>query len=173
MLLLSACENDLKKITEISSKYVSQPIDTTKGVDVIYSDSAIVKGRMTAPIMVHFNISDPINILPKGVKIVFYDYNAQENGSIIADSAVYHTVEQRVEFYHHVVYTTKKGDTFKSDELIWDQTKKTMFSNKPVQIIMANGDILNGTNFTSDDNLRYPQMKQGTGAFDVSDFPGK
>jgi hypothetical protein len=48
-----------------------------------------------------------------------------------------------------------------------------MFSNKPVQIIMANGDILNGTNFTSDDNLRYPQMKQGTGAFDVSDFPGK
>lgn len=173
MLLLSACENDLKKIKEISAKYVSQPVDTTKGVDVIYSDSAIVKGRMTAPVMVHFNISDPINILPKGVRVVFYDYNAQENGNIIADSAVYHTVEKRVEFYHHVVYTTKKGDTFKSDELIWDQAKKTMYSNKPVQIIMANGDILNGINFTSDDKLEYPVMKQSTGSFNVSDLPDK
>jgi len=173
MLLLSACENDLNKIKEISAKYVSRPVDTTKGVDVIYSDSAIVKGRMIAPIMVHFDISDPINILPKGVKIIFYDYNAQESGNIVADSGVYHTVDQKVEFYHHVVYTTKKGDTFKSDELIWDPTKKVMYSNKPVQIVMANGDILNGINFTSDDKLQYPQMKQSTGSFNVSDFPGK
>jgi hypothetical protein len=43
MLLLTACENDLNKIKEISALQVSQPIDTTRGVEVIYSDSAILK----------------------------------------------------------------------------------------------------------------------------------
>lgn len=173
MLLLGACENDLNKIQEISSKYANQPVDTTKGVDVIYSDSAIVKGRLTAPVMVRFNISDPISLMPKGVKVVFYGYDAQESGNIIADSGVYHSVDQKVEFYHHVVYTTKKGDTFKSDQLMYDPTKKIIYSDKPVQIIMANGDILNGINFTSDSELKYPVMNSGTGAFDVTDMPGK
>lgn len=171
MLSFSACENDLKKIKEISAKYVSAPVDTTKSLDVIYSDSAMVKGRMIAPIMVRFNISDPINVMPKGVKIVFYDVGPVESGNIVADSGVFHSVDQRVEFYHHVVYTTKSGDTFKSDELIWDPTKKTMYSKKPVQIIMANGDILNGINFTSDDKLEYPVMDKSTGSFNVKDMP--
>ncbi|MCC8425244.1 LPS export ABC transporter periplasmic protein LptC [Mucilaginibacter sp. UR6-11] len=175
MLFLSACENDLNKIKEISAKYVSKPIDTTKGVEIIYSDSAIVKGKMNTPVMIHYSYSEaaPYYIMPKGVKVIFYDINAQEDGNIIADSAVYRDVEKRVEFYHHVVYTTAKGDTFKSEELIWDQLKKTMYSTKPVQIVMAGGDVLNGIDFTSDDKLQYPVMKQSTGVFNVSDMPTK
>lgn len=171
VLLLSACENDLKKIKEVSSKYTSAPVDTIRGAEIIYSDSAIVKGKMVTPMMIQYNISDPFWMMPKGVKIIFYDINTQEDGNIVADSGVFHTVAQKIEFYHHVVYTTVKGDVFKSDELIWDQQKKIMYSNKPVQIITATGDILNGINFTSDDKLRNPQMTQSTGTFNVNDMP--
>ncbi|MFD2874548.1 LPS export ABC transporter periplasmic protein LptC [Mucilaginibacter ximonensis] len=171
VLLLSACENDLKKIKEVSAKYTSAPVDTIRGAEIIYSDSAIVKGKMVTPMMIQYNISDPFWMMPKGVKIIFYDINTQEDGNIVADSGVYHTVVQKIEFYHHVVYTTAKGDVFKSDELIWDQQKKIMYSNKPVQIITATGDILNGINFTSDDKLRNPQMTQSTGSFNVNDMP--
>src|SRR4051812_5242854 len=90
MLLLGACENDLNKIKEISAKYVSQPVDTTKGVEVLYSDSAIVKGKMITPVMIHYSTtSAPYYIMPKGIKVIFYDINAAEDGNIIADSAVY------------------------------------------------------------------------------------
>ncbi len=175
MLLLSACENDLKKIKEISANFVNLPIDTTRGVDVIYSDSAFVKGRMTTPVMIHYSYTKvtPYYIMPRGVKVVFYDKNIQEDGNIIADSAVYREVDKLIEFYKNVVYTTAKGDTFKSDELIWDQVKKTMYSNKPVQIILKSGDVMNGINFKSDDKLQYPIMDSGTGVFDVTDMPTK
>jgi LPS export ABC transporter protein LptC len=173
MLLLDSCENDLNKIKEISAKYTSAPIDTTKGVEVIYSDSAIVKGKMTTPMMIQYNISDPFYMMPKGVKVIFYDINAQEDGSIIADSAVYHTVTEKIEFYHHVVYRAANGDTFKSDELIWDKVKKTMYSNKPVEIASTDGSVLNGTNFTSDDKLLYPQMMQAHGPIMVKDLPNQ
>lgn len=173
MLLLSACENDLKKIKEISAKYTSAPIDTTKGVEVIYSDSAIVKGKMTTPMMIHYDISDPFYLMPKGVKVSFYDVNAQEDGSIVADSAVYHTVTEKIEFYHHVVYRAANGDTFKSDELIWDKQKKIMYSNKPVELASTDGTVLNGTNFTSDDKLQSPQMTQAHGPIMVKDLPAQ
>ena len=59
------------------------------------------------------------------------------------------------EFYKNVVATNAKGETFKSDELIWDQDKKTLYSDKLVHIIMSNGDITDGVNFTSDDKLTH------------------
>ncbi|MES2377309.1 MAG: LPS export ABC transporter periplasmic protein LptC [Bacteroidota bacterium] len=169
MLLLSACENDLNKIKEVSSKQVSQPIDTTRGVEVIYSDSAILKGIMRTPLMIHYAIAKPYYKMPSGVKVILYDAFAKETGNIVADSGVYRFSEKIIEFHHHVVCTNDKGETFKSDELIWDQVKKTIYSRKPVQMTTPSGDIMNGIDFTSDDDLHHPIMKQGTGQIYVSE----
>jgi LPS export ABC transporter protein LptC len=173
MLLLSACENDLNKIKEVSAKLVSQPIDTTRGVDVIYSDSAILKGIMKTPLMIHYAIAKPYYKMPNGVKVIFYDAFAKETGNIVADSGVYRYSEKLIEFHKNVVCTNDKGETFKSDELIWDQVKKTIYSNKPVQMTTPTGDIMNGIDFNSDDGLLHPIMRQGTGTIYVSETPGK
>jgi LPS export ABC transporter protein LptC len=173
MLLLGACENDLNKIKEVSAKLVSQPIDTTRGVDVIYSDSAILKGIMKTPLMIHYAIAKPYYKMPNGVKVIFYDAFAKETGNIVADSGVYRYSEKLIEFHKNVVCTNDKGETFKSDELIWDQVKKTIYSNKPVQMTTPTGDIMNGKDFKSDDGLLHPIMNQGTGTIYVSDTPAK
>jgi outer membrane murein-binding lipoprotein Lpp len=74
-LLLSACTNDLKKIQEISAKQVNSPADTTRNVDAIFSDSAKVKARMLAPLMLEYQISkeikEPFKKMPTGVKVIF------------------------------------------------------------------------------------------------------
>lgn len=172
-MLLGACENDLNKIKEISAKYASLPVDTAKGVDIVYSDSAVIKGTMKAPLMINYTGAKASRIMPKGVRVGFFDQYSQENGNIVGDSAVYKETEKIIEFYKNVVYTSAKGDICKSDELIWDQGKKIMYSNKPVQIILKTGDVMNGINFTSDQELKYPSMNQGTGVFSVSDLPKK
>jgi LPS export ABC transporter protein LptC len=171
MLLITACENDLNKVKEISAKLVSKPIDTTTGAEVIYSDSAIVKARLIAPVLIHYTVAKPYYIMPKGVKVIFFDRTIKETGNIVADSAVQHELEKITEFHKNVVVTNPQGETFKSDELIWDQSKKTLYSNKPVQITMANGDIMNGVNFKSDDKLEHPIFGQSTGKFNVTDSP--
>ncbi|RYE23989.1 MAG: hypothetical protein EOP42_22735, partial [Sphingobacteriaceae bacterium] len=70
MLLLPvffwSCENDLKKVKQISSKEVNKPVETTIGIDVIYSDSAKVKARMTAPLMLNHTVT-------KTVKQAYYE----------------------------------------------------------------------------------------------------
>jgi LPS export ABC transporter protein LptC len=171
MLFLTACENDLNKIKEISALQVSQPIDTTRGVEVIYSDSAIVKGKMITPLMIHYATLKPYYKMPTGVKVIFYNINGQEDGNIVADSGINREQEQVIEFHKNVVCTNAKGETFKSDELIWDQVQKKIYSNKPVQLTTPTGDIMNGTSLTSDDKLQHPIMGNSTGAFNVSEKP--
>lgn len=173
MLLLGACENDLNKIKAVSAKLVSQPIDTTRGVEVIYSDSAILKGIMTTPLMIHYAIAKPYYKMPNGVKVIFYDAFAKETGNIVADSGIFRDAEKIVEFHKNVVCTNDKGETFKSDELIWDQVKKIIYSNKPVQMTTPTGDVMNGIDFKSDDDLLHPIMRQGTGTIYVSESPAK
>jgi hypothetical protein len=72
VMLLAACENDINKIKAIAAADATKPIQQTSDIDVIFSDSAIVKFRLTAPLMVEYMTpKNPYKVLPKGVKIIF------------------------------------------------------------------------------------------------------
>ncbi|GAC1307767.1 MAG: hypothetical protein NVSMB24_20250 [Mucilaginibacter sp.] len=174
MLLLNACENSLDDIKKIASKEENKPISRSTGVEIIYSDSAKVKAKLTTPLMIQLDDkTKPYSEMPKGVKIIFYDDNLKEKGTIIADYAIRREKENIIEFRKNVVATNAQGEVFKSDELIDDQTNKKLFSTKPVQITMNNGNVMNGTNFDSNESLYPWHINQSTGVFHVTENPGK
>lgn len=168
MLCLSACENDLENIRRISAMETSQPVDTTRGVEVIYSDSAIVKGKMLTPLLLKYSAAkNPYDVMPKGIKIIFYDKDRAEIATLVADSAVQLETENITKFYRNVLVTTPKGDSFKSEELIWDQPKKIIYSNKYSEAKMADGNEARGISFMSDDKFEHPEFRSGTGIIQV------
>lgn len=170
MLILSSCENSLNDIKKIASAEENKPISKSTGVDVIYSDSAKVKARLTAPLMIEYlDEAKPYREMPKGVKIVFFDDDLKEKGTITADYAVQREKENIIEFRRNVVATNAQGEIFKSDELIDDQGKKKLYSNKPVEIIMKSGNVMNGTGFNSNESLYPWHIDQSTGVFHVEE----
>ncbi len=175
MLWIASCENDINKIKEISAKESEKPLQQTDSVDVIYSDSAKVKLRLLTPLLIEYDDTAknavPYKTTPKGVKVIFFDSLAREAGNIVADSGIQYPRTSIMEFHKNVVATNAQGETFKSDELIWDKNKKIIYSNKPVHLTMANGDIMDGVNFTSDDHLTHPMFKQSTATFSVTETP--
>jgi len=175
MLSLASCENDINKIKQLSAKQDTLAVDTTTNVDVIYSDSAKVKLHMISPLMLeHKDDKQPEKAyteMPHGVKIIFYDTTRQESGNIVSDWAIRHTASQIVEFHKNVVATNIQGDTYKSDELIWDPAAHKIYSNKPVTITRINGDVTQGSPFTSDEKLQRPFLGHGTGIYHVTDMP--
>lgn len=168
LALLTGCENDLKDIQKISAAEVNKPIEKYTGVDVIYSDSAKVKAHMTAPVMINYKVKNPYTEMPKGVKVIFYDNDLKESSTIRADQGVYREKEKVIELHKNVVGTNAKGDTFSSEELIWDQNTKQIHSNQLVHIKMADGSISDGASFVSDENFNHWTMSQGTGIFHVN-----
>jgi LPS export ABC transporter protein LptC len=170
MLLVSACENSLSDIRKIASKEEEKPISRSTGVDVIYSDSAKVKARLITPLMIELDDpKSPYQEMPKGVKITFYDDNLKEKGTITSDYAIRLEKENKITFRKNVVATNAQGETFKSEELIYDQTSKKIYTNKPVQINMGNGDVMQGVGANSNESLYPWHIEQSTGIFKVDE----
>jgi len=92
----------------------------------------------------------------------------QEKSTITADKGVYHDQEKLIELHKNVVGTNAKGDTFSSDELIWDQSTKQIHSNQAVHVRLADGSITDGTSFVSDENFNHWTMEQGKGIIHVN-----
>lgn len=169
-LLLLSCENDLKKIQEISAKEASKPVDRTIDVEITYSDSAKVKAKTTAPLLLTHSGAKPYYEMPNGVKIVFYE-DLKPVNTITAKHGIRRDMEGITELHKNVVATNDKGDVFKSEELIWDENAKKIRSSQPVQITMSNGDIINGTSFESNESFYPYKIKQSTGIFTVKENP--
>lgn len=167
MLWLTACENDLENIKKLANMSSGSAIDTTRGVDIIYSDSAVVKGRLVTPLLIKYSTEKPYDVMPEGVKVISFDKNGKEEGNIVADSAVQLENESITKFYKNVIATSADGSTFKSEEMIWDQPKKIIYSNQRVEMLRPNGDVFYGTSFKSDDKLEHPEIVGGYGAGDA------
>lgn len=174
MLLVSACENDINKIKELSAKELEKPEQETRGVDVMYSDSAKVKMRLEAPVLIQSdtaNNATPYNVTPKGIKITFYNPDRTQAGVMVADSAIQYPKTKTTNFYKNVVCTFSTGETLKTEELIWDQGKKIIYSNKYVIINFTDGGFKDGVNFMSDEKLTNFTFSQSRGTFYTDETP--
>jgi LPS export ABC transporter protein LptC len=170
VVLCSACENSLNDIQKIASKEEDKPISTSTGVDVIYSDSAKVKAHMTTPLMIEFSDpKSPYREMPKGIKIIFYEDDLSVKGTVTSDYAVEREKDNIIEFHHNVVVVNAQHQTFKSDELIYDEGKKTFHTDKPVDIDMGNGSTMHGIGARSNESLYPWTVDQTTGIFPVDE----
>lgn len=163
---LPACENDLKDVERLSSGNPNIPVDKSYGVEIIYSDSAVVKGKLITPVLLHYKTKDPYYEMPKGVTVIILDKNQKETSRITADYAIQRENAKIVELRKNVVAVNSEGKTFKSDELIWDEKLRRFYSNKLVAITTQSQTIY-GTSFWANESFTYYEIKQSTGNFDV------
>jgi LPS export ABC transporter protein LptC len=170
MLSLNACTNSLDDIKKVASKEEEKPISRSTDVDVIYSDSAKVKAHLTTPLMIEYtDVAKPYKEMPKGVKIIFYDEFLNQKGAITSEYAIERDKENIIEFHKNVVATNSEGETFRSEELIYDETNKKLYSNKDVTITMNNGNVFRGTGFNSNESLYPWHIDNSTGVIHVTD----
>jgi len=181
-LTLPGCENDLKDLQKISAAEVNKPVQRFTYVDVIYSDSAKVKAHMTAPLMLDYTTTKdgkqntkPYTEMPKGVKVIFYNDSLQQTCTITSDYAIRRVNEKVIELRKNVVGTNVKGETFNTEELIWDENTKQIRSEQPVHVRMTDGSLLDGLNFTSDEALNHWRFGPSTAILHVNsqDVPTK
>ncbi|MEJ7556747.1 MAG: hypothetical protein WKF66_00460 [Pedobacter sp.] len=170
---LSSCgEDDLKTAAKLKGQ-ISMSSDTTRGVDITYSDSAKVKAQGFAPVLVKVVPASGAGFqeMPKGVKINFLDRFANINGSITSDYAIMKDLEKTATFQKNVVVVNEKL-TYNTEELIWDQMKKLFTSPKGV-ITKPDGTVLSAINFTATEDFSTVTWENGSGEVYVPDNYGQ
>ncbi|WP_353136343.1 LPS export ABC transporter periplasmic protein LptC [Pseudopedobacter sp.] len=159
---IAACgSGDLKKVEQINLQSEIQ-VDTTKGAEIVYSDSAKVKAKLKAPVLLYFKAKNPYYEMPEGIDVVFYDDNLKPSSTVVSDYALRKENEKTVELRKNVVAKNAEGKTFKSEELIWDENTKKFYSNTLVTIVTDQATI-SGTSFWALEDFSYYEIKQGAG----------
>ena len=157
-MILVSCENEISKIKTVTNT-VDLPAITAEGVEMLASDSSVIRSKLQAPLFIkHDNEKDPYIEFPKGVKIVEYDAKMNVISSITAQYAKNFTGEDRWEAKNNVVAVNLKGDTLKTEYLVWDTKNKKIYSDQFVKIIQKD-QIFTGIGFESNQDFSSYHIK--------------
>ncbi len=167
------CETDLKEVDRIAAIQAEEPVDISQHVTVVYSDSALVKAKMTAPEMRHYNVEEPYYEFQKGVTIVFFDEEGTESQRITSDYAIQKETQELIEFRGNVVITRADGSVIKTEELIHDQKANTFYNHVTIEAYFKDGrGNFMGSSFHSDGSFENIEVQNSTGLYIFEDGQG-
>ncbi|HHJ49389.1 MAG TPA: LPS export ABC transporter periplasmic protein LptC [Phaeodactylibacter sp.] len=146
LFLLISCENDL---AEVSATLPQDAVnrEVLEDFHIIYSDSAKVLIRAMGPLLYRYlEREDPREEFPKGIHILFFDANSQVLTSrLSANYGVRKEKDSQVVLRDSVVWISEDGNRLETEELIWDEKKEKVYTNKfvvvrsPERIIYGHG----------------------------------
>lgn len=135
VLFLSSCENEMAKI-KVISKNEDPPRMVADDFEVLFSDSTVIRSKLQTPELIwHDDAKEPYQEFPEGIKITKYDSHMNVVSGITAQYAKYFINDDRFEAKNNVVAVNQKGDTLKTEYLVWDNKKGKISSDQFVKII--------------------------------------
>lgn len=160
-LIFQSCTNDLDEVKAITQTYdVSK--DVGEKVKIIYSDSALVKLTIEAPVIERYNdINDPKDVFPKGILITFLDINRKPESWLTAEEAIREPKKRKMTVRGNVRFYNTAEDKLQTSELIWDENLKKIYTEKFIRITRpVMGDTIYGIGFETDQNFKRIEIKQ-------------
>jgi LPS export ABC transporter protein LptC len=169
--LFFSCSNDLKDIERI--KLNEQPnIEQAKNVEILYSDSAIVRMRILAEEMRNIvDAKEPKREFPKGVLVDFFNENQGKSSQLSANYAEYMEKKKEIILRDSVVIWNFRNEQLETEELIWKERSNKIFSKKFVRITTPT-EIIEGYGFSSDMEFTNWEIDSVSGIFESKTFIG-
>lgn len=157
-ILFSACNNSVEKINEVTSAPVDAP-ETGKNIELIYSDSAKVKFKLTATRLERNGGDNPITEFFDGIKIVFYNAEMKPESEMRADYAIHYENEEKMVAKNNVVVVNVKGETLNTEELTWEQQKHLVYTDVFVKITTRDETLFGDGLESNEDFTKYKIKK--------------
>lgn len=160
------CENDIEKVKLVTGKD-QMPIESAQGLDVIYSDSAVVKVKLKAKTMRRYGGEDPFTEMPEGIRVEFFDRDMQSKTTLTASKAIKKDKSQTMEASGNVEVINAKGEKLNTEHLVWNEITRKISSNEFVKI-STNDKIIFGNGFESNQDFSNYRIFKITGTININ-----
>lgn len=148
---MAACKNEIAEINNITRDQIT--VEKGQEVEIIYSDSAQIKVRVTGPEMLYYTeAGNPRQEFTKGVRAYFYDGFKNEQSVLTGKYAIRDERNRRVIVRDSVVWESITDGRLETSELIWDETTNIIRSTKFTKIARQK-EVIYGFNFETNDKL--------------------
>ncbi len=166
LLLSGSCKDHLEEAKLIVAR-ANVNIEKGKQVEINYSDKGFVRIKAIAPTATRFNNSTPYLEFSDGIKILFYNNQHNIESTLTAKYATAYENSHSMTARDSVVVINDKGEVLNTDELIWDEEKKIIYSNSFVKI-RTKDEIIYGNGMTANENFTGYVIKNITGTIKVN-----
>ena len=130
MIFFFYCEDSSSTLEQIN-RFNENPLGIAYDIKMTYTDSAKVKAILTAPVNLDYtHLSFKYSEFPKGLKIIFYNDQNQEN-TVIADYGILYNQTKIVDLKGNVVLFSHDGSRLEIEQMYWDAEKEWLFSERP------------------------------------------
>jgi len=164
MAMMISCVNSTEDIRSFSD--TQQPdTEVTKGIELLYSDSAKVKVRLTSPIMIKVSgANERIEKFPEGIHVEFLSASGRVNSYMDARMAKKDGKQGIIIASDSVVVYNKQGDKLETNLLTWNENTRSLYNNRFVRITRPQKrDTIYGFGISADQDFARFEIKQVLG----------
>jgi LPS export ABC transporter protein LptC len=167
---MPSCKNDIETVQALTSE-VKMPDLTGFDIEMLYTDSGLLKGKIIAPeVTQYLDEDEPYYEFPKGMKAIFYDKAGREISFIKANYAIYYDKKQLwVGRKNVLAESTTEGKKVETEEIYWDQREKRIYSDKFSKVTNPDGVFTGENGFEAQEDLSKLRMNGYSGRITVPD----
>jgi LPS export ABC transporter protein LptC len=151
---------DKKRDSIVTKEYAEK-------VSIDYTDSGRIRARVFSPILVAIKqVQRPYMEMNKGLKVDFYEASGEIQSYLTAEYGISYPNEKRIIVRRDVEILNVKGERLNTEELIWDQVRGKIFTDKNVTITTKD-QIIMGVGLESNQSFSDWEILNVTGSLNV------
>ncbi|MDB4126569.1 LPS export ABC transporter periplasmic protein LptC [Flavobacteriales bacterium] len=166
LVVLVSCTNDPKLVQEFVSDK-QQPIEQIKGAELLHTENGKVKVRVVASRIERFQDIEPSLIFSDHLEVYFYNDSSQLQSTLMADYASIDEGKKIMLAQNNVILISSDDKKLETDELIWDENKNKIYTDKKVKITTGK-EVIYGEGFTSTSDFKKYSITKINGTFDFA-----
>lgn len=164
--LLFSCSNEDTVIPILESDSL-KPTEISINSTILFSDSAKLQIKVTAPKMLRFNDKEnPYVEFPEGLILTLFDDTGAVESVLKANYGINYPSEKRVIVKNDVQVTNNRNETLNTEQLTWLRDENRIFTEEYVKITTPD-EIIYGDGLESNETFSKYRIKNIRGTISV------
>lgn len=154
------------------SRYMSsriQNVEAAQDIEVIYSDSSytlfILKAPESRRVYTRAAVTEEF---PQGIEVTFFNKEGEEVSWLTSDFALRDQANRTITVQKNVLLRNNNGERLDGPELIWDERKKEIYTDRFVRITRADGSIVYSYGFKSNERFTRYELNAVSGDMNLN-----
>ncbi len=143
LLAMVACGADEVDKIKVSASHKDLPVEVGSNITINYTDSGYLKAKVFAPMLERYANENRMETeMRQGITAYFYDNRGKVTSYIKSKYAIRNERDRTLTARNDVNVVNNKGDTLRTEELVWDEKTDRIYSDKFVKITSPDRIIL-------------------------------
>jgi LPS export ABC transporter protein LptC len=165
--MITSCENSWNEILKVSVS-IDAEVEIADNIEILYSTDAHVRARLVSKELKRFNTRKPYLEFNKGLQVTFFDEQLVQSSKLTAGYGRVDELSNEMIARNNVVVINNKGEKLNTEELIWDNKNKKIFSEQFVTI-QTKDEILYGDGLEANEDMTNYKIKKIRGTIQVKE----